>query len=132
MTNGRGCDVILNSLSGDKLQASLRCLAMRGRFLEIGKNDLSNNTPLGMAKFLQNIDFQGILLDEACIGYSEDWDRAWKLLNDGIKEGVVRPLDTTLFRADEIEEAVRYMAQGKHIGKIVVQVGVCCLKFSLL
>lgn len=42
-----GVDVVLNSLAEEKLQASLRCLARHGRFLEIGKYDLSNNTPLG-------------------------------------------------------------------------------------
>ena len=46
-TNGRGVDLVLNSLADDKLQASVRCLAKDGRFLEIGKYDLSNNSPLG-------------------------------------------------------------------------------------
>lgn len=46
-TNGRGVDVILNSLSEEKLQASMRCLAKGGRFLEIGKFDLSNDNPIG-------------------------------------------------------------------------------------
>jgi fatty acid synthase, animal type len=36
-TDGKGVDLVLNSLAGDKLLASLRCLAMHGRFLEIGK-----------------------------------------------------------------------------------------------
>lgn len=47
VTNGRGVDVVLNSLADEKLQASLRVLANHGRFLEIGKVDLSKNTPLG-------------------------------------------------------------------------------------
>jgi fatty acid synthase len=46
-TAGRGVDVVLNSLSEEKLQASVRCLAQHGRFLEIGKYDLSQNNPLG-------------------------------------------------------------------------------------
>jgi len=45
-TCGRGVDLVLNSLAEDKLQASIRCLALGGRFLEIGKYDLSNNNPL--------------------------------------------------------------------------------------
>uniref|UniRef100_A0A182RRM2 Uncharacterized protein n=1 Tax=Anopheles funestus TaxID=62324 RepID=A0A182RRM2_ANOFN len=35
-TNGRGVDFVLNSLSEEKLQASIRCLAKGGHFLEIG------------------------------------------------------------------------------------------------
>jgi len=46
-TNGKGVDLILNSLSEEKLQASVRCLAIGGRFLEIGKFDISKNSSLG-------------------------------------------------------------------------------------
>lgn len=46
-TEGQGVDLVLNSLAADMLQASVRCLGNNGRFLEIGKLDLSNNTPLG-------------------------------------------------------------------------------------
>lgn len=45
-TNGYGVDLVLNSLAEDKLQASLRCLASNGRFLEIGKFDLSQDNAL--------------------------------------------------------------------------------------
>lgn len=47
-TKGSGVNLVLNSLAGEKLEASLRCLSMHGRFLEIGKYDLSQNTNLGM------------------------------------------------------------------------------------
>lgn len=45
-TKGKGVDLILNSLSEEKLQASTRCLAENGRFLEIGKFDMANDNPL--------------------------------------------------------------------------------------
>ena len=54
-TRGRGVDIVLNSLAHEMLQASLRCLAQHGRFLEIGKVDLAQNTALGMSLFLKNI-----------------------------------------------------------------------------
>ena len=46
-TKGRGVDLVLNSLAEDKLQASVRCLAYHGRFLEIGKYDMIMNKKLG-------------------------------------------------------------------------------------
>lgn len=46
-TNGKGVDMVLNSLAEEKLQASVRCLAKGGRFLEIGKFDLAKNNTLG-------------------------------------------------------------------------------------
>ncbi|XP_077022384.1 fatty acid synthase [Tamandua tetradactyla] len=120
-TEGKGVDLVLNSLAEEKLQASLRCLAQHGRFLEIGKFDLSNNHHLGMAVFLKNVTFHGILLD-AVFGDMPTWWEVARLLREGIRDGVVRPLRCTVFRKDHVEDAFRYMAQGKHIGKVVVQV----------
>jgi len=121
-TQGKGVDVILNSLAEEKLQASIRLLAPHGRFLEIGKFDLSNNTPLGMAIFLKNITFHGILLDALFEEGNSDWQVVSDLLSKYIKEGAVKPLNTTLFDKDDIELAFRFMAQGKHIGKVVIKV----------
>ena len=52
-TNGRGVDLVLNSLAEEKLQASVRCLAPGGRFLEIGMYDLDNNSCLGRLYFIK-------------------------------------------------------------------------------
>ena len=46
-----GVDIVLNSLAEEKLQASVRTLAMHGKFLEIGKFDLFKNSALGMIFF---------------------------------------------------------------------------------
>ncbi|XP_047465414.1 LOW QUALITY PROTEIN: fatty acid synthase [Mugil cephalus] len=121
-TQGKGVDVVLNSLAEEKLQASIRCLARHGRFLEIGKYDLSNNSPLGMALFLKNVAFHGILLDALFEEGNREWEDVSQLLKEGIKGGVVQPLKTTVFERDQVEQAFRYMAQGKHIGKVLLQV----------
>ena len=62
-TNGRGVDFVLNSLSEDKLLASIRCLAVSGHFLEIGKFDMVNDTQIGMAVFLKEITIHAVLAD---------------------------------------------------------------------
>lgn len=62
-TKGKGVDVVLNSLADELFQASMRCLAERGRFLEIGKVDLTNSSPIPSKMFLRNISFHGIHLD---------------------------------------------------------------------
>ena len=79
--------IVLNSLAEEKLQASLRCLARHGRFLEIGKYDLSNNSPLGMALFLKNVSFHGILLDAIFEEDNPEWIEVSKLFTEGIKSG---------------------------------------------
>ncbi len=46
-TNGKGVDIVLNSLAEEKLRASLACLGLNGRFLEIGLMDIYMNNLLG-------------------------------------------------------------------------------------
>lgn len=121
-TNGRGVDIVLNSLAEEKLQASVRCLAIGGRFLEIGKFDLSNDSPLGMSVFLKNASFHGILLDAILEGDSPDRRETARLINEGIESGAVRPLPSTVFSEQQIEQSFRFMATGKHIGKVLLKI----------
>lgn len=86
-------------------------MAQHGRFLEIGKVDLAQNSALGMAVFLKNVTFHGILLDaimDQTVGNKEDWLECAKLLEEGINSGVVKPLASTIFSSDKAEEAFRY------------------------
>lgn len=76
----------------------------------------------GMALFLKNVAFHGILLDALFEEGNREWEEVSQLLKEGIMGGVVRPLKTTVFERDQVEEAFRYMAQGKHIGKVLLQV----------
>lgn len=77
---------------------------------------------LGMALFLKNVAFHGILLDALFEEGNREWEEVSHLLKEGIMGGVVQPLKTTVFKRDQVENAFRYMAQGKHIGKVVLQV----------
>ena len=43
LTDGRGVDVVLNSLAGEAIPMGLSCLAEFGRFIEIGKRDIYQN-----------------------------------------------------------------------------------------
>lgn len=120
-TEGRGVDLVLNSLAEEKLQASVRCLAIGGRFLEIGKFDLSNDATLGMSVFLKNVSFHGILLDAICETDGPERKEVTRLVSEGIKSGAVRPLPLTVFSEQQIEQSFRFMATGKHIGKVLLK-----------
>ena len=76
-----------------------------------------------MAIFLKNISFHGILLDALFEEGNVEWSTVSDLLADGIKQGAVKPLKTTVFDKEDVEGAFRFMAQGKHIGKVLVKVG---------
>ncbi|KAI3400685.1 hypothetical protein diail_2397 [Diaporthe ilicicola] len=59
-TSGTGVDVVLNSLAGPFLQAGFDCMAEFGRFIEIGKRDLEQNSRLDMLAFTRNLSFSSI------------------------------------------------------------------------
>ncbi|EFN60216.1 Fatty acid synthase [Camponotus floridanus] len=120
-TQGCGVDVVLNSLSEKKLHASVRCLAKNGRFLDIGKYDMLNGNRIDMSIFLKNISYHGILL-EMLFEDSEDKLETVRLISEGIENGVVRPLPTTVFSKQSLEEGFRFMMAGKHIGKVLLKI----------
>lgn len=62
-TNGRGVHYVLNSLSDEGLQASIRCVGKAGQFLEFGDYDMNNDCYIGMAHFLKEISFHVVRLD---------------------------------------------------------------------
>ena len=62
-TKGTGVDYVLNSLAEEKLQASIRCLGKGGKFLEIGKFDMANDTKIGLSHFLKELSFHSVMLD---------------------------------------------------------------------
>lgn len=63
-TKGKGVDYVLNSLSADKLQASIRCLGMNGTLLEIGKFDIMNKTKIDMGHFAKRVNFKAVFFDD--------------------------------------------------------------------
>lgn len=127
-TGGRGVDLVLNSLADDKLQASVRCLADGGRFLEIGKYDMSVDARLELLQLDSNKTFHGVLLDKIFDLDTEDGD-AFKsqlratlaTLREGLEQGYIKPIRSRIFGYQQVEEAFRYMATGKHIGKVLIK-----------
>lgn len=77
-----------------------------------------------MSVFLKNISFHGILLDALFDDSNAHKKLVVDLLSQGIQNGAVRPLYRTVFDKNQLEAAYRFMATGKHIGKVVLKVPV--------
>lgn len=121
LTEGKGVDVVINSLAGDALRESWRCLAMFGRFIELGKKDTIDNTRLGMAPFERSTSFINVGLDYLGRHRPELVGSILKKVIEMFSHGTLTPLEPiTTFPMSAIEPAFRYMASGTHMGKIVV------------
>lgn len=121
-TNGKGVDYVLNSLSDDKLQASIRCLGQGGTFLEIGKFDLANDSKIGLGIFLKEIIFRSVLVDNLCAAPADEVRKITNMVANDLQNGIIQPLKSTVFDVNELEKAYRYLATGKHVGKVLIKV----------
>jgi NADPH:quinone reductase-like Zn-dependent oxidoreductase/surfactin synthase thioesterase subunit/NADP-dependent 3-hydroxy acid dehydrogenase YdfG/acyl carrier protein len=121
-TNGRGVDVVLNALTGKQLTQGLRCLAPFGRFIEIGKADLYSNRQVGLEVFGENRSFQVLDVNRYVKGRPADAGRAMTRIVERVASGELPALPVRAFPVQQAAQAVQALAQGRHIGKIVVSV----------
>ena len=114
-TGGAGVDVVLNSLAGEFLDASLRLLVGGGRFIEMGKTDLRD--PEAVAEQHQGVRYRAFDLMEA------GPDHIASMLSDLIElfdAGVLKPLPVKTFDVRCASAAYRFVSQARQIGKVVL------------
>jgi NADPH:quinone reductase-like Zn-dependent oxidoreductase/acyl carrier protein len=119
-TNGRGVDVVLNSLAGAALVRGVEILADYGRFLEIGKRDVYGNSRLELRPFRKNLSFHAIDLDRVIRERPALLGRLLGQLVRDAEEGRLTPLPHRVYPIAEAVPAFRFMQQSKHLGKIVL------------
>lgn len=119
-TRGRGVDMVLNSLAGEAIPQSLGVLATGGRFLEIGKRDIYADSQIGLLPFQRNLSFFAVDLLRMRMEKPIVVEQLTRDIVQRIADGSFPSLPYTSFPVTEVADAFRYMAQGKHIGKIVV------------
>ncbi|WP_413098314.1 SDR family NAD(P)-dependent oxidoreductase [Streptomyces sp. Inha503] len=103
-------DVVLNSLSGEFVDASMRLLGRGGRFVEMGKTDVRE--PDG-------VWYRAFELGEA------GPDRVREMLGELLElfgRGVLWPLPRTVWDVRQAGEAFRFLSQARHVGKLVLTV----------
>jgi len=119
-TNGVGVDVVLNSLAGQAIAKGVSCLAPYGRFLEIGKRDIYENRKLGLSAFRKNLSFYAMDLGSLMAEKPETVEALMSDLSRRFTGGTLRPLPHRVFATSQMVDAFRYMAQARHVGKVVV------------
>ena len=115
VTGGRGMDVVLDSLAGDFVDASLRLVAPGGVFLEMGKTDIRD--PGVVAQEYPGVRYRAFDLFEPGRPRMHQYMLDLAELFDA---GVLRPLPVTTFDVRRARAALRYLSQARHIGKVVM------------
>jgi acyl transferase domain-containing protein/acyl carrier protein/SAM-dependent methyltransferase len=120
LTGGRGVDVVLNALAAEAIPMGLSCLAEFGRFIEIGKRDIYQNSRLPLWSLRRNASFHVVAMDAVFAGDAEQTRELMAEIAGLVEQKALTPLPYRSFPASRIDAAFRLMAGGKHTGKVVV------------
>ncbi|SEM07181.1 Acyl transferase domain-containing protein [Stigmatella aurantiaca] len=119
-TGSEGVDVVLNSLSGEFIPASLGVLREYGRFVEIGKRDYVQDQPLGLKPFLRQLSFTLVDLRSMSRARPALVQRLLAEILERFASGAFRLPPVKVLPVSRVAEAMRAMAQGEHVGKLVL------------
>jgi NADPH:quinone reductase-like Zn-dependent oxidoreductase len=119
-TNNEGVDVVLNSLAGLHQRLGMQALRSSGRFCELGKMDIYDNSSLGLLAFRKNITFFAVDMDRLALDDPDLSAQVTRDVNKRMEAGDYHPLPTTVFPMGQLMKALEYMKTGKHVGKVVL------------
>ena len=117
-TGGRGVDVVLNSLAGEFVDASLRLLGKGGRLVEMGKTDLRD--PVRVAADHDGVRYQAY--DLIADAGPERLGTMLRHLTGLFADGSLTPPPVRAWPLSRAPEALRYLSQARHTGKLVLDV----------
>ncbi|WP_237774179.1 SDR family NAD(P)-dependent oxidoreductase [Actinosynnema sp. ALI-1.44] len=116
-TGGDGFDLVVNSLTGEYVDASMRLLPRGGRFVELGRVDVRD--PDEIAGWYPGVEYWTFDLSEIGPPATAVVLREVLAL---IEQGALEPLPVTTWDIRDAADAFRHMTQGLHTGKIVLTV----------
>ncbi|MEV0696290.1 MDR/SDR family oxidoreductase, partial [Streptomyces sp. NPDC050388] len=116
-TDGRGVDVVLNSLAGEFVDASLGLLPRGGRFLEMGKTDIRDAARV--AGTHPGVAYTAFELLEAG---PERIQQMLRELLELFARGVLTLPPVRAWDIRQAPEALRHVSQARHVGKVVLTV----------
>lgn len=118
LTDGRGVDIVLNSLGGDAIAASLSLVVPGGHFVEIGKRDIWS---VEQARALRpDVDYAIVNFDITAV---EEPQLVRDLLAEALdlmsRGALGRPI-TSVYPVEDALDAMALMQKARHTGKLVL------------
>ena len=111
MTEGKGVDVVVETVGGSNLGGSLEALRMGAHISIVGLLD----------GFKSEIDVLSLIHQQATIrGLEVGGAHQFKAMNRAIEDLDLHPVIDRIFPSEEISAALSYLEKGSHFGKVVV------------
>ena len=111
MTEGKGVDVVVETVGGSNLGRSLDALKMGGYISIVGLLD----------GFEAKIDVLSLIHQQATIrGLEVGGTHQFKEMNRAIESLNIHPVIDRVFPLEQVKEALTYLKRGMHFGKVVI------------
>lgn len=121
-TDNAGADVIIDHVGGSILNDNLRCMAVKGRLISIGRLGGTKGEIDMELMALKRIRLKGVTFRTRTIDEKMEIVRgAVSEMLPALEEGRLRPVIDRVFDLEQVMEAQAYMASNLHVGKIVLK-----------
>ena len=117
-----GGDVVVDPVGGHLSEPALRALHWGGRFVTVGyASGVIPKIPLNLV-LLKGVRILGFEFASFAVRAPDDLDRNERELLEILAARRVEPHIGAAFRFDDVAAALRYVAQGRAVGKVVLDV----------
>ena len=127
VTDGRGCDLVLDMVGGDYVARNLACLAVEGRHISIAMLNGAKAEVFIPAIMQKRLTLTGSTLRprdgafKAAVA-TELREKVWPL----VASGKLRPVIDSTYPLNDTASAHARMDGGTHVGKIVLTIAAIC------
>ncbi|RWQ92174.1 KR domain-containing protein [Paecilomyces variotii] len=119
VTNGRGVDLVLTSLSADFIQASCDCVANFGKLVNLSKPTAANQGQFPIDSFHPNMSYASVDIIDYIKRRPKESKRLLEEIVELYKQGHIQPITPVkTFTATDIRQCFDYMQSGQHIGQL--------------
>ena len=117
-----GADVVIDPVGGDLAEPALRTLHWAGRFVTLGyASGTVPRIPLNLV-LLKGIQVLGFQLRDFAANLPDDFRRNEAEIAELLAEGRLLPHIGAVFGLDEVAAALRHVADGRAVGKVVLTI----------
>jgi NADPH:quinone reductase len=119
-TDGKGFDLVFDTVGGENLTRSFEAAALNGTVLTIAARSTQDLSPLHSKGLSLHVTFMLLKMLDKCS--RKDHGDIMTKISKVVEEGKLRPLiDQNIFTFDEVIEAHQYVESQKAIGKVVLK-----------
>jgi NADPH2:quinone reductase len=121
LTGGRGVDVIVDPVGGDRFTDSLRSLAREGRLLVLGFTGREIPAVKVNRLLMTNTSVMGVASAEFWSGEPDYAAQQWRDLMPLVQSGCIDPPIGPVFALDDAAAAIQELDERRAVGKVLIR-----------